>query len=339
MANWYYYNTNGKKVGPISVTALKSLVRQGLVTRDTVIENHTGRTAVAGEVNGLSFPESPGPSKMPAMPSDDASLGSHVEEIVEQKLYGPSSPESTARPVGPNPFVAPPKPVEPNPFVLPAQSVGPNPFVSTSFNPFTNPASSESPFMQSPSASANIPITLQPVSAELLGMKPELFFLFMYLGTLFSFSIVTIFIPIVLWALTKDKDKRADIHGKTLIAFIIAFESCYFIAIVLMLCEASFLAFPFAVAVIGGVVWLIAATFYSAYGYVPTILGDIPGATTKTMWVYMPTPADAVSTKQSPSQSPASSPVDEIKKMKELLDCGAISLEEFNTFKKKALGI
>ena len=31
--------------------------------------------------------------------------------------------------------------------------------------------------------------------------------------------------------------------------------------------------------------------------------------------------------------------VDEIKKMKELLDCGAITQEEFNAFKRKTLGI
>jgi len=33
------------------------------------------------------------------------------------------------------------------------------------------------------------------------------------------------------------------------------------------------------------------------------------------------------------------SPVDEIKKMKELLDSGAITQEEFDAFKKKTLGI
>lgn len=57
MANWHYYNSKGEKVGPISVSALKALTQQGLITRDTVIENHTGRTAKAGEVNGLTFPE------------------------------------------------------------------------------------------------------------------------------------------------------------------------------------------------------------------------------------------------------------------------------------------
>lgn len=57
MANWYYHNKNGEKVGPISVAALRALVQRGLVTRETVIQNHTGRTHFAGEVNGLTFPE------------------------------------------------------------------------------------------------------------------------------------------------------------------------------------------------------------------------------------------------------------------------------------------
>ncbi len=57
MSNWYYYNANDEKVGPVSATALKDLARQGFITRETKIENTNGRTAVAGQVNGLTFAE------------------------------------------------------------------------------------------------------------------------------------------------------------------------------------------------------------------------------------------------------------------------------------------
>lgn len=55
--NWYYHNNKGEKIGPISVSALKALVQQGLIGRETVIVNHTGRSSKAGEVRGLEFPE------------------------------------------------------------------------------------------------------------------------------------------------------------------------------------------------------------------------------------------------------------------------------------------
>ena len=57
MTNWHYYNQNGEKIGPISVSALKELTRQGLITRETIIENQDGRSSAAGKVNGLTFPE------------------------------------------------------------------------------------------------------------------------------------------------------------------------------------------------------------------------------------------------------------------------------------------
>jgi len=52
-AHWYYFNKTGEKVGPITVNALKSLAQKGVVSRETVIENINGRTAVAGSVRGL----------------------------------------------------------------------------------------------------------------------------------------------------------------------------------------------------------------------------------------------------------------------------------------------
>ena len=76
MANWYYYNSNGEKIGPISVTTLKELAQQGTITRKTKIENHVGRAALAGQVNGLTFPE-PTPS-----------VESPVAPPISEEVYG-----------------------------------------------------------------------------------------------------------------------------------------------------------------------------------------------------------------------------------------------------------
>ena len=56
MANWFYINKSGEKVGPISTAALKALAQQGVISPETVIENQNGRSAKAGQVNGLEFP-------------------------------------------------------------------------------------------------------------------------------------------------------------------------------------------------------------------------------------------------------------------------------------------
>ena len=61
MANWYYYSKTGEKVGPVSATSLKDLARQGLITKETKVENQNGRTAAAGQINGLTFAETKPP--------------------------------------------------------------------------------------------------------------------------------------------------------------------------------------------------------------------------------------------------------------------------------------
>lgn len=56
MSNWYFYDKNGNKVGPIKSVAIKALSRQGLITPGTIIENEAGKSAMAGKVKGLEFP-------------------------------------------------------------------------------------------------------------------------------------------------------------------------------------------------------------------------------------------------------------------------------------------
>jgi hypothetical protein len=58
MANWHYYTANNKeKIGPITGKELKQLVQQGTITPQTFVEDPTGRTGLAKDVNGLTFPE------------------------------------------------------------------------------------------------------------------------------------------------------------------------------------------------------------------------------------------------------------------------------------------
>ena len=84
--SWYYYDNEGQKKGPFSGDQLKELVKQGLVTRETRIENDKGQSGPAKKVPGLPFPEMPKPVPPP-------------------------------QPVGQNPFTAP-MPAPDNPFVV-----------------------------------------------------------------------------------------------------------------------------------------------------------------------------------------------------------------------------
>ena len=94
MATWYYYNENGKKVGPIRGRDLTQLVQQGTITRKTILEDSEGRTGLAGKAKGLTFPE--------------------------------TVQSSPPLPVEPNPFTAP-LPETENPFVgtLPTATISP----------------------------------------------------------------------------------------------------------------------------------------------------------------------------------------------------------------------
>jgi hypothetical protein len=59
MANWYYYDEKGRKLGPVTNTELRQLVAYGIITPKTLLENGNGRSATAGEIRGLDFPKAP----------------------------------------------------------------------------------------------------------------------------------------------------------------------------------------------------------------------------------------------------------------------------------------
>ena len=56
MANWYYYNEQGKKC-TVTGGQLKGLAMSGQITPDTIIETEDGKTAPARKVKGLTFAE------------------------------------------------------------------------------------------------------------------------------------------------------------------------------------------------------------------------------------------------------------------------------------------
>ena len=53
MPNWFVYDKNGVKRGPISSAQLKKLADAQKISRETIIENEAGRQAKAGRIKGL----------------------------------------------------------------------------------------------------------------------------------------------------------------------------------------------------------------------------------------------------------------------------------------------
>ncbi|MCL2710957.1 MAG: SUMF1/EgtB/PvdO family nonheme iron enzyme [Planctomycetaceae bacterium] len=105
MADWYYFNENGEKVGPIRGRDLKQLAQQGTVTPDTRVEDENGRVVLAKNVTGLTFLE--------ATESEMVSFASSTVILPPSAEPNPF----TAIPVAQNPFAAVP-PVLEKPFAV-----------------------------------------------------------------------------------------------------------------------------------------------------------------------------------------------------------------------------
>jgi len=196
MANWYYYNKNDEKVGPISATALKELARQGLITKETKLENSNGRSAVAGQVNGLVFPTQPVSVTLPP-PVPQVSANWHYYDARGQKVgpipfnvlqslaaNGVITPETSVE-TGDNvttiaetierlTFVAATPPIAPAAppvtedvygFASPLPLAEPDPFASPPANPFANPQpAAGNPFAGVPVASAPAAVSLPTIN-------------------------------------------------------------------------------------------------------------------------------------------------------------------------------
>ena len=55
MANWFYYDMQNSKIGPVTSAQLKALAKKGVINPDTVIETDTGRRGTAEKIHGLVF--------------------------------------------------------------------------------------------------------------------------------------------------------------------------------------------------------------------------------------------------------------------------------------------
>ena len=68
MADWYYYNESGERIGPIRGRQLKHLAQQGTITPETTVEtideNGEVRTSPARRVKGLIFSETVQPESI-----------------------------------------------------------------------------------------------------------------------------------------------------------------------------------------------------------------------------------------------------------------------------------
>jgi hypothetical protein len=61
MANWYYYDENGQKQGPITSPQLQTLATNGVITPSSRLATEDGREGAAGSIPGLKFPPPPPP--------------------------------------------------------------------------------------------------------------------------------------------------------------------------------------------------------------------------------------------------------------------------------------
>jgi uncharacterized Tic20 family protein len=72
MANWYYYDNNGQKQGPITSAQLQTLVINKIVIPTTRIVTEDGRETAAGAINGLF--STPPPVAVPVSDTSTATV-------------------------------------------------------------------------------------------------------------------------------------------------------------------------------------------------------------------------------------------------------------------------
>ena len=84
-SGWFYHDAIGEKIGPLTSKDLKKLVKQGIITAETLVENPEGKSVFAAKVKGLitHSPELPARAaeKSPDVsPLDAASTDSSVQK-------------------------------------------------------------------------------------------------------------------------------------------------------------------------------------------------------------------------------------------------------------------
>ncbi|MDO5552571.1 MAG: hypothetical protein Q4G68_02300 [Planctomycetia bacterium] len=80
MGNWYYYDGNEQRRGPINDAQLTSLAARGIILQETILETETGQRGKAKQVPGLQFPVAVPTEKLPQLetpvppPADRSSI-------------------------------------------------------------------------------------------------------------------------------------------------------------------------------------------------------------------------------------------------------------------------
>jgi len=98
----------------------------------------------------------------------------------------------------------------------------------------------------------------QAPSNDIMGMKPNTFCMLLHLSQLLMFCFpLAIAVPVILWAINKDKDPLVDQHGKMIVNWLITFVLGMFAS--LLLCIVAIGVIPF-------IALLIASFGFPLYG-------------------------------------------------------------------------
>jgi uncharacterized Tic20 family protein len=200
-------------------------------------------------------------------------------------------------------------------------------------HPVSNPVTLATPTVRLPiPATASQSIVLQnPIvnGALLNGMEPNTYFMLMHITGFLFFPAA-----IVMWAIAKNKDTRADIHGKHIFNWLLSLLIYTLIGSITCLIIIGF--FILIAVGICSLVFSILAAVKASKGETWKYPYSITFFQTGIQQQSAVTTSFPVSNSASP---PVQSVIEEITKMKKLLDIGAVTQEEFNTFKKKVLGM
>ena len=310
MATWYYYNEQDEKI-EVTGGQLKGLAKAGMITPDTIVETAEGKTAPARRVKGLTFiaaaqpetvtPETESPESAPPVETEIYGL-SESKPPAEEKLPTTPVPEEK------NPFAVS-LPEEVNPFVVSVQEkIAPLTFaLATDGNPFAAAMQVESDSFMS-ADSFTLPTHAPP---SFVPMKQD-FGVSDYLWIIFAGYLI-------------DPNNKAKVENMTSEQKSMLFRWRMVVAI--SICALIALPFLYTRPLVLLVLLAVFALLFIFSHHIPTskILSS-------NKQQFSPDPSPAAPSLPTP-------PVDEIKKMKELLDLGVITQEEFAAFKKKTLGI
>jgi hypothetical protein len=98
MPNWFYTDNNGNKIGPMTNAQLATLVRQGIVVPETLLETDTGHKGKAGQVKGLFVAKPVAPPPVQPL-ADTDNLDALLDSLAQtpQETYVPNSAVATTR--------------------------------------------------------------------------------------------------------------------------------------------------------------------------------------------------------------------------------------------------